>query len=318
MTVTPKRFRSKDDPTTAIFHACHAPAQFDLGAVYDAVHRSTDAATQTERYRAALQRNPILAGLLEAIRNDPELAEAVRAVRARPEIQALERLGVANASYLHDAYFKTVLDGNIMAHWAPPSLILSCRANPGITFFDSLKTYTLVFTSSVFTALIFSKLRFKTLFLTVFTHVIVFVNILEAVFTDAIHGQLNNAFLGMVLCLRIPWLRPVRVDDRGHMLSPYSQAWIDLYNSWNLCFIYGSVQHRYSPAIFSKIVATMYAQAEFGSRYWLYSRTYTLAFAIYQFRTQSAFYSTQSCILPELVKLWGKHNASAAWRHLRG
>jgi hypothetical protein len=100
-----------------------------------------------------------------------------------------------------------------------------------------------------------------------------FINILEATFTDLFYYNFNNFKAGLLLALSIP-LFMVKWDlKNGLVQDNLSYEFVQLYISWNTCFVYG-LKNYTKPLVYAKLIACQIQSKYLGT--FMFHRTNTL------------------------------------------
>jgi hypothetical protein len=143
--------------------------------------------------------------------------------------------------------------------------------------------------------------------------ILMFMNITEAVLTDAVHGMGKNALAGVTL-LTSPVRQICVRADGGFMEIHLSKGWPELYQTWNLAFMVGNLRNL--DLLLPKLVMPCVMNAAPADYIFLrgLSLWTTINFQIF------AFHAKRSHALPrqkDLARLWGEVNRRHARRFIR-
>ncbi|SHI01139.1 hypothetical protein [Clostridium grantii] len=135
-------------------------------------------------------------------------------------------------------------------------------------------------------------------------------NILEASVTDDKKGFSDNALVGAVLSQIAPDTVSLSEDENKVMLFHLSRKWVSLYETWNLAFITGNLEHL--QLLYPKLLIPSVIGAEQDEYLITRSAALWLSTLFHQF---AALNRRENAPVPnkaELAKLWGKINLKYA------
>lgn len=305
---------------------------------------------QKRRFYETLHENPMLCELSE----NKKFVSLLEAKKMEDQInyENLERFMIMNATFLNDCYYRSIMiklsdpenDDNqekvkiISKH--VPYIIFNTKPSSAIDqIFDYIKAYSVAIPVKIINSFRFSKytdnIIMRILFsLTINTFMIL--NIFEAVVTDLINGNCSNALAGFILILKVKYFSLFYVDDvTKEVKAPhYDKDWIDIYTSWNFCFIYGSLNYDTIPRVWSKLGSAIYATQEEPNHNhdiydiydngqirhderWLSSRAYTLGMLIAQSWVDPQIRNEDNWKNNEINKKWGEINKEHAKEYFK-
>ncbi|MFT3926466.1 MAG: hypothetical protein QM778_28230 [Myxococcales bacterium] len=134
---------------------------------------------------------------------------------------------------------------------------------------------------------------------------VLWLNIMEAVVTDLLHGQADNALAG--LALASVSARSVSIDaTMAEVEYEFSPAWVALYTSWNLAFI--TANTRFLPLLYPKLLAP--AVISVAPERYVFRRAIALSLSI-DFLLLALINQRHEVTIShrqELARLWGPIN----------